>query len=160
MAIETRIPKDINEYQEKIIFGLSIRQLLCCLIALPLGSLLFFLLNRYMSIEISSYFVMILVMPILAVGFIKINGFHFEKYAKYILKNKLGTQKKIYKTNIEIQEEKNNVFKKEKSKETEFKGFIPTKKGDKIKHKNTKRAIKKARIQYKNAVKEAKKENG
>ena len=33
MAIEVKVPKEITEYQEKILFGLSIRQLLASTLA-------------------------------------------------------------------------------------------------------------------------------
>ena len=33
LSLETKIHKDINEYQEKILFGMSIRQLICALVS-------------------------------------------------------------------------------------------------------------------------------
>ena len=37
MSVEVRIPKEITEYQEKIMFGLSVRQLVCSLIAIVIS---------------------------------------------------------------------------------------------------------------------------
>ncbi|MGL5972739.1 MAG: PrgI family protein [Oscillospiraceae bacterium] len=157
MAIETRIPKDIEEYKEKIIFGLSVRQLLCCTISLLLGGGLFYIFKD-ISIEISSYLVIILVMPTLSLGFIKINGIYLDKYIKYVFKHIFGTRRRVYKTKIEIQEVEEMYNGKEKQKpEREIKNFIPTKKDIKKRYKITKKTIKNAKRESKKAKRKAKK---
>ena len=42
ISIEVRVPKEINEYKEKILFGLSIRQLFSFIIAFSFQKL-----NKY-----------------------------------------------------------------------------------------------------------------
>lgn len=102
MSIEVRVPKEITEYKEKIIFGLSIRQLICFIIALLVGISTYFIANKYLGSDIASTIVMVEVMPIFAIGFIKKNGFTFEKYIALMIRHKLGVNKRGYKTNLLI----------------------------------------------------------
>lgn len=102
MSIEVRIPKEITEYKEKILFGLSIRQLICFSSAILLCVGTYILLVNFLGLskDIVSYIVIIEAMPLLAAGFIKKNGLTFEKYAKLFLKHKFGTKKELIKQNF------------------------------------------------------------
>ena len=80
--IEVRIPKEITEYKEKIIFGLSIRQIICFSIAIVFAIVTWIFLLPILGEDITSYIVIFEVLPCFAIGFIRINGFNFEKYAK------------------------------------------------------------------------------
>lgn len=105
MAIQVRIPKEITEYKEKIIFGLSIRQLICFTLALIIGGGVFALFTIVfgMSVNIAGYFVMLFAAPVLAVGFIRKNGYPFEKYAVLMLRHFIGVRKRPYKTELDIE---------------------------------------------------------
>ena len=76
MSIEVRIPKEITEYKEKIIFGLSIRQLICFTFAITIGVGTYILVTKLSNADIASYVVIVEVMPIFAIGFIKKKRFH------------------------------------------------------------------------------------
>ena len=104
MAIEVRIPKEIKEYKEKIMFGLSIRQILCFTIAIVVGVLTYLFLTSVLGLDMdfASYVIMIEVIPVLAVGFVRINGFTFEKYFALFMKHKFGISKRIYETELLI----------------------------------------------------------
>jgi hypothetical protein len=80
--ISTPVNAEITEYHEKFFAGLSIRQLVCVGIALPLavgtgivGHFCGF------SIDILGYFIMLAVTPFLALGWLRFKGYTFEKYA-------------------------------------------------------------------------------
>ena len=118
ISIEVRVPKEINEYKEKILFGLSIRQLFSFAIALVLGFTSYYIVSKIFGKEAASYAVILITMPIFAFGFFKKDGFSFEKYIVIIIKQKLGTSKRVYKTNLSI----NSLERKE---------------GEKIGNKNT-----------------------
>lgn len=82
MAIEVVIRKEIKEYQEKIFFGFSLRQVivitLALIVILPIG-----LLNHFIwgySIDDLGIVLMFLTSPILSVGWIKKNQLPLEKY--------------------------------------------------------------------------------
>lgn len=82
MAIEVVIRKEIKEYQEKIFFGFSLRQViviaLALIVILPVG-----LLNHFIwsySIDDLGIVLMFFTSPILSVGWIKKNQLPLEKY--------------------------------------------------------------------------------
>jgi hypothetical protein len=104
MSIEVRIPKEITEYKEKIIFGLSIRQLICFTFAITIGVGTYILVTKLSNADIASYVVIVEVMPIFAIGFIKKNSFTFEKYAAMMFRHKLGRSRRWYTTNLLIDE--------------------------------------------------------
>lgn len=102
MGIEVRIPKEITEYQEKVIFGMSIRQLGCVTGAIALGTGSYIVLKEPLGEDVASYITILETMPILAFGFIKKNGFTFEKYVGLILKHMVGINQRKYGTELEI----------------------------------------------------------
>lgn len=82
--IRVRVPREIDEYKEKILFGLSLRQLLGGFIAVVFGIGAFFLCTKVLNLSsnIASYVVMIIASPPLAIGFVRIKGMYFEDYMK------------------------------------------------------------------------------
>ncbi len=113
MSIEVRVPKEITEYKEKILFGLTVRQLLCFVSAIILGVASYFLISRYLGTQTAGYVVILEVIPIFAAGFFKKNGFTFEQYVKLILRHKLGQNKRKYQTELSIDKLKQNKVKEE-----------------------------------------------
>lgn len=104
MSIEVRIPKEIMEYKEKIIFGLSGRQLASFAIALPIGGLGYYGALQVSNQDVAGYAAMIIAMPIWAIGFIKKNGFTFEKYVALMVRHMFGKSRREYKTELAIEE--------------------------------------------------------
>lgn len=106
--IEVRIPKEITEYKEKVMFGLSIRQLIIFTITilLSIGTYLLLTNKLGMTMDSASYVIIFMSIPLLAVGFIKINGFPFEKYFMLVVRHKTGKQKRPYGTSLLIDEVK------------------------------------------------------
>ncbi|MDU2702517.1 MAG: PrgI family protein [Veillonella sp.] len=156
MAVEVRVPKEITEYREKIIFGLSIRQLLCTLVAIIIAIPSYIFLSKYLGSEITGYVVMILVIPVLAIGFIRPKGLNFEKIAVKAIDHTTSNNKKKYLTitQVELLEEiKNDIEEKQKffrkrdknKEEREFKGFEPKEERRKENIKNIKKQIKRAK---------------
>lgn len=118
--IEVRVPKDINEYQEKVILGMSLRQLICfiCAIVLCVGTYILGTAVLGLSMQLLSYVIMIEAVPLFAVGFIRKNGMPFEKYFMLWLRHRFGKNKLHYQTelssNIDIERsdisEENRIF--------------------------------------------------
>jgi len=100
MAIEVSIPKEITEYKEKIIFGLSIRQLVCFIIAIltSIGTYFLCTLVFNMTLDATSYVIIFEAMPLMAIGFIKKDGMDFEKYIALLIRHKTGINKLKYQT--------------------------------------------------------------
>jgi hypothetical protein len=97
-SIEVRVPDEIMDYKESIIAGLSIRQLVCGGVALLCGVPTFFLLKG-ISEDLAMYTTMAVVAPAFLIGFIKKDGYTFEKYAKIRIYNFLSKSKRGYETN-------------------------------------------------------------
>lgn len=124
MSIEVRIPKEITEYKEKILFGLSLRQLLFFILAIIVCGASYFIMTMALNWnkDMVGYIVMIEVVPLLAFGFVRKNGLPFEKYASMMIRHKTGILKRPYKTDLQINRIKNGkekdgkydwIFKKE-----------------------------------------------
>lgn len=174
MAIEVRIPKEITEYKEKILFGLNIRQLLCFSAAIVLGTGSYYLISKYLGTEVASYVVIFEVLPIFALGFFKKDGFNFERYVALILRHKLGRSRRNYVTELyitrllegsEVEKNAKPTKKKKKPKRNREKReseagnifFEQTKAKRKAKSKTIKRSIKAARKEYQIAKRQIKK---
>lgn len=103
MAISVPVPKEITEYKEKLMFGLSGRQLifsaLAAVVAIGIGVLCTVL---GVSMTITGYVVMLAAAPLMAVGFIRKNNMPFEKYLFLILRSKMGQNQLAYKTELLI----------------------------------------------------------
>lgn len=102
MAIEVRIPKEITEYKEKIMFGMSVRQLVCTIIAVVLAVGMGLLLTKVfgMTIDTASYGIILAVLPVLAVGFVRRKDMPFEQYMKLILRHRLSLNRLAYETKL------------------------------------------------------------
>lgn len=181
MAVSVSIPKEITEYEEKIMFGLSLRKLVCFSAAVILGIGSYFLCTKFLglSMDAASYIIIFEAMPLMAFGFIKKDGMPFEKYFALLIRHKIGTNKLPYGSELVIdsihdpatEERKSQnawIFEKKHGtagaagkrtakqrkadlKEREAKCFTVTKKSRKRKRKEALREIKAARQEYRTA---------
>ena len=78
--ISVSVPKEISDYKEKVIFGLSLRQLVCGVIAVGLAVATGLLLVQVLglSIDIAGYIIMVEVVPLMALGFVRPRGGHLR----------------------------------------------------------------------------------
>jgi len=166
VSIEVRIPKEITEYQEKLLFGLSIRQLICFAIAIILGVATYYFGSMFLGSDFASYLVIVEAIPVFAIGFVRKNGFTFEKYAALMFRHKFGTHKRYYKTKLEIDEiliekgDSKNDSAIQKARKTnknkrECQIFEVGAKSRKRKSKEAIREIKAARKEFKRAKQES-----
>ena len=98
--ISVSVPKEISDNKEKVIFGLSLRQLVCGVIAVGLAVATGLLLVQVLglSIDIAGYIIMVEVVPLMALGFVRPRGRPFEEFARLYLDSKLGRHKFSYQT--------------------------------------------------------------
>lgn len=107
-SIEVRVPDEIKDYKESIIFGLSFRQIICGAAALAIGISTFLLLNRFSS-DLAAYATMAVVLPAFCIGFVKKDGYTFEVWLTIKVKAMFGKNKRSYETapnNLPIEVEK------------------------------------------------------
>lgn len=182
MAINVAIPKEITEYEEKIMFGLSLRKLVCFVIAVLLAIGTYFICTKVfeLSMDLTSYIIIIEALPLMAIGFVKKDGMEFEKYFALLIRHKSGRKQYKYEPELLIDylnteerkskyawifEEENSsngakLTRKEQKARTrikEYKVFKITKKERKNKSKETLRKIKAAKQEYRTAKRRAKK---
>lgn len=160
MSVEVRIPKEITEYKEKILFGLSIRQLICTILSIIISIPSYILLRGKLGTDITGYIVMLEVVPLLALGFLNPKGLKFEKIFMMFLRHKLGKSKRNYKTVVQVdlleggndsdisKKEKQKSARRKAKKEGEYKGFEPSSKERKRKLKEIKKQIKGAKRDF------------
>lgn len=99
ILLQTSIPKEIRDYQEKIIFGLSIRQLGFASLAVAVGIGSYFVLTHLLSVPLSiaSYCIVAVCAPFMALGFIRIHGRTFEQHLLLVYRHrKRGTHPRLY----------------------------------------------------------------
>lgn len=99
MAIEIRIPKEINRYEAKFIGPFTLRQTISLVVCLPIGVGLFILTKPYIGTDLAGF----LVVPPAAIGWMfgwyKPYGMKFEKYLRSVFINSfLAPRKRYYKT--------------------------------------------------------------
>lgn len=101
MAIEVGIPVEIEDYHEKILGGMTARQLIGLGCAVVLGAGSYFLSLKVLNLPLSTsgYFVMLCAALPLAIGFIRIDGQPCEKYLTLILRHMTGQ----HRFNLEIE---------------------------------------------------------
>ncbi|MDD4291878.1 MAG: PrgI family protein [Clostridia bacterium] len=98
--LETRIPKEITDYREKLLLGLTTRQLVCVVIAvvmLALSYVIFVVWFKW-TVDDAGYPMMILAAPALACGFVRKNDMTIDKYLALLFKHYTGNHKYTYKT--------------------------------------------------------------
>ncbi len=102
--IEVRVPEEIEDYKEKIIMGMSIRQLISVGIALLCGVPTFLILNKFINGDVATYATMLVVVPAFCVGFFKKDGYNFEIFLKVRLYAFFSKSQRGYATNPEESE--------------------------------------------------------
>ncbi len=95
--IEIRIPKEITEYKEKFLFGLTIRKFFSVAVALVICVPLFIFGKEIIPEDIVSWLVILIASPILAFGWFSYHGMNFETFMKHIIRFYIEPQKRPYK---------------------------------------------------------------
>ena len=101
--IEVKIPAEIQEYKSKLVFGLSVRQIIAIIGALAVGVPLGVLGNGHIPGDILSWLVIISVVPFAGWGFLTFKGMRFEELMKALLSMVFLPQIRVYEdTDINI----------------------------------------------------------
>lgn len=84
MAIEIRIPKEINRYEAKFIGPFTLRQSVCLAVALPACVVLYNVLKPYALFETIGVVCMIPAIIAFLFGWFKPYGMKFEAFLQYV----------------------------------------------------------------------------
>ena len=74
------INKEIRHYQEEIFMGLTLRQLICSVIAIGAAVLAYLTLEPVLGRETASWVCIVAAVPIAAVGFFRYDDLNFEQF--------------------------------------------------------------------------------
>ena len=95
--IEIKIPKEITEYKEKFLFGLTVRQLVSAVVALAICVPLFIFGKDFIGEDLVGWLIIIVAVPIFAFGFFRYDGMPFEKFIGLLYRQKfVEPQKRKY----------------------------------------------------------------
>ena len=100
--LEAKIHKEITEFEGKIFFGMTGKQIICVLIACAVVIPIFFLLSGSIGVELTGYICIIIAAPIMAVGFLKIKGRTFTEIVKMYFNFYLKNAKLKYVSNCDV----------------------------------------------------------
>lgn len=92
--IEIKIPKEITEYKEKFLFGLTVRQCVSIAAALGVAIPLYIFGKDYLGADVAGWLVILVVVPVFGFGFLKYNGMTFERLAAMIYRQKFAEPQK------------------------------------------------------------------
>ena len=79
---EIKINKEIRDYTESILLGLSLRQTIFSILACVVACGLYFLFKERLGTEVTSWLCMLEATPFAALGFIKFQGMYTEDIVK------------------------------------------------------------------------------
>lgn len=78
--MQVRINKEIQQYQEGIFMGLSVRQLLCGVLAIGVAVGLYFLLRDVIGRDTAGWACIVAASPVAAAGFFHYNNMTLEQF--------------------------------------------------------------------------------
>ena len=102
MSLQIQVPKEIKNFKEEIIFGLTLKQLVWCLLGMVVGILTFTLLYGHLAIDIISMICVLITIPFAFMGFANYNGLSGLELIKYWAKVKLFQRPLVYQSSNEI----------------------------------------------------------
>jgi len=94
--LEIKINKEIRDYQESIIMGLSARQFLFSAAAVVAAVGVYFTLRKPLGSETVSWVSVLAAFPFAALGFIKYHGMTAEQFATAYLKQMMTPKELTY----------------------------------------------------------------
>jgi hypothetical protein len=95
-VIEVKIPAEIDDYKEKVIFGLTIRQVASIGGALVVGIPIGVFGGNVLPADLVQWCVILAVAPIIAWGFATYKGMRFEEFVKVMFMFYFLPQKRVY----------------------------------------------------------------
>lgn len=93
--MQVKINKDIREFNEAVFWGLTLRQVICSIIACVISVITFLTLKPRIGTEMASWICILVAIPAAAVGFVKYNGMSAEKFVMSFIKSEILLPKRL-----------------------------------------------------------------
>lgn len=94
--LNIQLPAEIRAYKSKLLWGLSVRQVLSLIAALVICVPVGVFGHGHISDDILPWIIMLLAAPCVAVGFLKFHDLPFEQYFKYVILRYTTPQKRVF----------------------------------------------------------------
>lgn len=94
--MEVKIPKEIRKYTESIFMGMNLKQCVICGIAIALAVPIFIILRPRIGLEPASWICLVIVAPIGATAFVKIQNLPLLEYVIAFIKWYLTPNHLVY----------------------------------------------------------------
>lgn len=107
--MQVDINPDVSEYKETIYFGMTIRQCVCCVLAIIAAVLLYFLLRPHLGTELLSWACMLGAAPFAAMGFFSYHGMTAEQFLWNLICTMILTLRVLYRDSPEQHIEKEDI---------------------------------------------------
>lgn len=78
--MEIKVNKEIRSYQETVYFGLTLRQLICSVLAVAIAVGAYFLLQKVLDRETVGWVCILGAAPVAAAGFFRYNSLTLEQF--------------------------------------------------------------------------------
>lgn len=89
IIIEVKIPKEIRSHKESIFFGLSVRQLICAVLAVGIAAGIYLGLGGIVGKETASWLCLLIAAPVAVAGFFQYNDMTLEQFIWAFLKSEI-----------------------------------------------------------------------
>lgn len=90
------INPDASQYKQTLYFGMTVRQCVCCVLAIVAAVGLFFLLRPYLGTELLSWACMLGAAPFAAMGFFSYHGMTAEEFLLNLIRTMILTPRELY----------------------------------------------------------------
>lgn len=106
--MRVQISKDITKYKTKVYFGLTFRQIIALGVTLAINIPLYSKLIKRFTEDTTTWIILIIALPLMAIGWLEPQGMAFEKYVGVIIWEFITPQVRPYKIeegDINVQQE-------------------------------------------------------
>lgn len=111
--IAVRIPEEIRKYKEKILIGLTARQLIAVILTALICVPLYWFGMDYIPEDTLSWLIILIAVPLLAIGFLSFNGMPMEKFFVAWVKFEVYPRKRMFRTDNAFREWQNQAYAEE-----------------------------------------------
>lgn len=99
MAIEIKIPKEINKYEAKFIGPFTMRQSIALVVGMPTAIVLYNVVRKHVSMDLAAFACLIPAAGVYLFGWFEPYGMKFEKFLKSVfISSFVAPSKRKYKT--------------------------------------------------------------
>jgi len=94
--MEVKIPREVRQYHESILLGLSMRQFICSAVAVGIAILAYFGLRQYLGNEGVSWVCIFVALPVALIGFVTYHEMTLEHFIWAWIKSEFLMPKRLY----------------------------------------------------------------